>query len=320
MTQHRPFAPECERIRSILSENLPWSPFDFIRAIDRKGDRQMRAEHLTRAIAPDDDLRFVYSETPSAELAVCAERLPWDSDFFGYGVARLEGVFYLSPPYFRPWADFSDPLRLLLERASARGIRYLFAQVDARDLPLLRALGQLGFSLIETRLIYHGSLAQHESERYPVRAATAEDVPSIGRTAQERVNRYDRFHADPFIRPEDAARLMYRWAEASVCEGYADSVIVPDLPEPASFITVKYHRDKWPRWGLKLSQTVLVAVSPERKGWYPRLLSEVLYHLRGIGAEHLFHVTQATNTVVVWTWESLGHHYGRSEHVLRIVL
>jgi hypothetical protein len=320
MSQLRPLALESQRIFSVLSENLPWSPFDFIRAIDRGGDRQMRAEHLTRAIAPDDDLRFLCSEAPGAEVAICAERLPWDSDFFGYGVARLEGVYCLSAPYFRPQAEFADPLRLLLRQASARGIRYLFAQVDARDLALLRALGQLGFSLIETRLIYHGSLAEHEGERYPVRVATAEDVPSLGRTAQERVNGYDRFHADPFINPEDAARLMYRWAEVSVCEGFADSVIVPDLPDPAAFITLKYHRDKWPRWGLKLSQGVLVAVSPERKGWYPRLLSELLYHLRGMGADHIYHVTQVTNRVVVWTWESLGHHYGRSEHILRIVL
>ena len=128
------------------------------------------------------------------------------------------------------------------------------------------------------------------------------------------------FHSDPFIKCEDAARLMYRWAEVSVCNGYADIVVIPDLPDPAAFITVKYHRDKWQRWGLKLGQPVLTAVSRERKGWYAKLESEVLHHLRDIGVEHVFHSTQAANTSVVWTWENLGHRYGRTEHILRIVL
>ena len=316
-----PLRQEKSGVRSILMENLPWSPLDFIRSISVEGDRAIHVDHLTREIDEENDLRLVCRYPNGEKLAVFAERLSWDSDFFGYGVGKLDSVFPLSPPFYRPYADYGDALSRMLEEARKKGIKYLFASVDPRDLATLRALGQLGFCLIETRSYYHMSVKDYEyKERYSIRVADENDVDRLGRTAQEMVNMYDRFHSDPFIRPEDADRLMYKWMQASIMEGFADVTIVPDFPNPTAFCTVKYHKDKWERWGLKLAQPVFSAVSPEYKGWYRKIISEINYHLRDLGAEHSYLITQITNIAVSWIWEGLGYRFGKGEHILRIIL
>ncbi len=311
-----------EELRAILATHLPWSPVDFIRGVDSAGDKSIHADHLTAEIEEeDDDLRFVYRSADDGDLAVFARRLPWDSEFFGYSIAHLDGVFPLSAPWYRPDADYTDALRHLVDRSKAKDVRYLFASVDPKDLATLRALGSLGFSLIETRVFYHRSLSDYSyPERYAVRAATSADIDRLGRAALEMVNPFDRFHADPFIDRDAADRLMQQWVHASIADGFADITIVPDVDQPAAFCTVKYHKNRWDRWGLNLAQPVLSAVGPEFKGWYRKIISEIGYHLQDVGAEHSYLVTQITNGAVIWVWESLGYRFGKGEHVMRIVL
>jgi dTDP-4-amino-4,6-dideoxy-D-galactose acyltransferase len=281
----------------------------------------MFADALTHHLEEQEDLRFLVTLPTGGRIAVFAEILPWDSNFFNYGIAKLNAVFPLEEPLFRPKADYKQAVSALLEVSRRKGVRYLFATVDPRDLALLRSLGELGFALIETRAYYHMDLRTFvPTERYPVRAARTEDVARLGATAQQCMNLYDRFHSDPVIADEDADRIMYKWVEASISEGFADVTIVPDRPDPTAFCTVKYHKDKWGRWGMKVAQPVFSAVGPEYRGWYKKIISEVNCHLIDIGAEHAYLATQLTNKAVVRVWETLGYRYGKGEHILRIVL
>ena len=307
--------------RQVLAASIPGSPFDFVRRLDVQADREMLIDRLMSDLPAADDLRFVTRRSGASEVAVFAQKLAWDSRFFGYPIARLDGIFPLQPAAASA-ADYRAAVDALLDLATARSVTYLFATVDARDVATLRALGETGFAVIETRLYYHRALEEYTHEqRYPVRPATAADVEPLSRAARDAVNPYDRFHADPFIAKQDADRLMCKWVEASIAEGFADITFVPDVPKPpTAFCTVRYHRDKWERWGLRLAQPVFSAVSPEFKGWYRKLISEISYHLKEAGAQHAYMTTQATNSPVVWTWESLGYRYGKCEHILRKLL
>ncbi len=321
MTSQYHLRPMDAAVQTNLQGNLPWSPLDFVRGISVPGDKALFLDRLAREIPPENDLRFVGPLSTGDEAAVFAERLPWDSAFFGYGVARLNAILPLVTPFYRPHADYTSQVLELIKRAREREIRYLFSQVDSRDLATLQALGAAGFSVIETRVYYHVDLTSYDNkERYSVRAAVPEDIPSLGRAAREMVNQYDRFHADPFIKPEDADRLMYQWVKASILESFADVTIVPDVPSPMAFCTVRYHKDQWSQWRLKIGQPVFSAVSLEFKGWYRKLISEINFHLQEQGAERAYLITQATNGAVIWVWENLGYHYGRSELVLRRIL
>lgn len=310
-----------ERARHILSKYIPWSPLDFIKEISQEGDKSIFIDKITAEIDPANDLRFIYEVGDKEELAILAEKLPWDSEFFSYGVGKINGIFPLSEPYYRPYADYTAAIETLIKLSREKGIKYLFGNVDSRDLALMRSMGNLGFSLIETRLSYHRDIRNYEyKERFAVRVAKEEDIESLGSAVVIKANIYDRFHSDPFISKRDAERLMHKWVEASINEGFADITMVPDVIKPTAFVTVKFHKENWAKWGIKIVQPVVSAVSNEYKGWYRKLISEVHYYSNGLGAEHIYMTTQAPNYAVLWVWETLGYHFGKCEHVFRIVL
>jgi dTDP-4-amino-4,6-dideoxy-D-galactose acyltransferase len=324
MPSSQALVPELPALRDHLSRTLQWSPVDYVPGIDRAADKQMWAEELTRRLPETDDLRFRSSLAQAGDVAVMAERLPWDSDFFGYGVARLNGVFPLGEGAHNPLElDYLPAIETLLENSRAKRIRYLFAQVDPRDLPLMRALGSAGFSLIETRMHYHFGVQIVHFMRLPdhvpagwssFRQASESDIPSLAEVARQAKNPYDRFHGDPFIAPGDVDRLMERWVEESVRGRFADLMIVPDVDQPRAFITYRYQREKWSRWGVHLVQAVLSAVAPEFLGWFAVIGPELASYLSRVGAQYCFGKTQITLGLDPAT------HFGKGEHIFRIIL
>ncbi len=314
-------ALDLQELRNRLPGALVRSPLEFVPRIDVAADTAMFVDRVTRPLPAEDDLRLLHRRPSGAEVVVLAERLPWDSAFFGYHVARLDGVYPLHADRPQDWTGYAPALQALLEVATAKDITYLFTHVDARDTTTLEALRVAGFIQIEARVFYHRRLdADEGNERYDVRVATPADIESLSATARTTVNPHDRFHADPFITREDADRLMGKWVEASILEAFADVTIVPDTEVPTAFCTVRYHRDKWDRWRVRLSQPVFSAVGRDSRGWYRKLISEIHYHLKHIGAEHSYLTTQQQNTAVVRSWERLGYQYAKTECVLRAVL
>ena len=310
-----------QELRQMLSDCLPWSPLDFIKAISLDGDKKLYAHRLISEIDEENDLRFTQKLPNGENIILFAEKLAWDTKFFGYGVGKLLGIFPLDAPFYRPESDYAPAILELLKKSESQNVQYLFAAVDPRDLATLRALGETGFSLIETRAYYHMDIRQYSfPERFAVRPANTDDIQSLGQAAVKMINSYDRFHADPFIHEEAANRLMYKWIEASILNGFADVTIVPDAVAPTAFCTVKYHKDCWSNWNLRLSQPIFSVVSPEYKGWYKKIISEINYHLCDIGVEHSYLITQATNKAVIWVWESLGYRFGKCELIFRKII
>lgn len=311
-----------EALRSGLAGAGIVSPHAFIRTIDADYDQKIMIDQWLRPLSDQDDLRFCYRHGNGAERWVVMERLAWDSDFFGRGMARLHAV--IEPGAVAPLrADVSvtaEALDEALKQARARHVDYVFCSVNPSDLPAIRALDACGFELIETRCHYHRPLLAAPAQRYATRLATEADIPSLARVARTMVNPFDRFHADPAVSEADADRLMERWVEASIAGRFADATIVPDVEEPEAFCTAKFHSEHWLGWRCKLAQPVLSAVSPRHKGWYVKIISELDEYLRGIGAEHSFLVTQITNNAVIHGWEKLGYRFGKGEHIFRRVL
>lgn len=310
-----------EALKRLLIGHVPWSPLDFIQGISQVHDKEIWVNQVCGPLAPADDLRLIVEMPPDRRAVILAERLPWDSRFFEYGIGRLQGIFDLSPPFFRPHADYQKAIRALIKLARQKKIAYLFAKVDARDIGVIRSLGLSNFSLIETKLFFYRNTEDFEyPERFGVREAGPDDLPPLEQAAAETVNGYDRFHSDPFIAKRDADRLMRRWVEASVTDRWADLVLVPDAPEPGAFFTIKLNPEHWAQWGISIAHIVLVAVSREFKGWYRRLLVETIYRLKAEGIRVVYTPTQITNSPVIRVLQQLGFLCGRAEHTFRIVL
>lgn len=310
-----------EDLRATLAGRLERSPLDFIREMDPTGDRAVWLDQLTRPLAPELDLTAVVSTPGLGPVAVIAEILPWDTEFFGFVVARLDAALRLHEPAYQILGDLGSAIDRLLELCRERGVRFIFSPVDARDAALARALGSRGFEFVESRLYYHRPLADFAySERYDTRLANEDDVEPLSEVAATTVNPYDRFHSDPALSGAVVDRLMRRWVRASICEGFADAVLVPNVARPEAFLTIKYHKESWHRWGRAVSQAPFGAVGPGCRGWYVKLISEICHHLRDLGAEHFFMISQATNNAVVRCWEKLGMRYGKNVLVFRRVL
>jgi dTDP-4-amino-4,6-dideoxy-D-galactose acyltransferase len=311
-----------DAVRSVIRDSVPWSPFDFVKGISVEGDRAVHAASLLRDIDPADDLRMVCPISEDADVAVCAERLPWDTKFFGYGVARLHGIFPMKNDGYRQEADYTPAIDALTVQAKSCGVHYLFAVVDSRDLPTSRALTARGWSLIETRLFYHLSLrAYHHPRRFRCRFATKADLSCLIELARTARNPFDRFNADPFIAKADAARLIETWIRASLLEGFADATFIPDMRNPGALCTLKYHRDKAAAWNVSIGQIVLAMASSPRAGnGFVGVISEAMYHLKEIGLDRCIFSTQITNRAVVRVGEHLGFKYGKGEYVFRQLL
>jgi hypothetical protein len=307
--------------RSLLLDSVPWSPFDFIKGISTDGDRAVHVASLVRDIAPADDMRFAYPLTADTDVAVCAERLPWDSEFFGYDIAKVHGMFPLRKDGYRADADYTGAVRALTELARSRGIRYLFGVIDSRDLPTSRALTGCGFSLIETRLHCHLSLRTYEHpRRFRCRLATAADVDCLTALARTIENPYDRFTADPFIDRNDTLRLMETWIRASLLQGYADATFITDTQTPGALCTVKYHKDRVAAWKTSIAQLVLAMAAPRAGNGFLGVISELSYYLKGLGIDHVMYSTQIANRSISRVGQHLGFTYGKGEYVFRLVL
>lgn len=312
----------AHELRNGIADTGVVSPHAFIRGLDADYDRKVMLDQWLRPLEESDDLRFCFEHDNGTEHWVLMERLAWDSEFFGRGMARLNAVLQpgVSLPLRAEVAPGIEAVHATLEQARTRGIDYVFCPVSPNDLPTIRVLSACGFDLIETRCHYHRPLDAPPAQRHFTRLATAADVPSLARAARIMVNPFDRFHADPAVSENDADRLMERWVEASIVGGFADATIVPDVDAPEAFCTAKYHREHWEGWGRRLSQPVLSAVAPRHRGWYVKIISELDEHLRSIGAEHSFLITQITNNAVIRSWEKLGYGFGKGEHIFRKLL
>ena len=304
-------------VRARLLRGASRSPHDFIREIPLEADWRHWVERQTSEQPEATDLRLVW-DGPGGEVAVFATRLPWDSAFFGVQTARLDAIVRLDSPGYLVREDLTPAIRDATEFFRSAGVEYLFGAVDSRDAAVCRGLSEHGYGVIESRLTHFRNLQDFvPEERYATRLAGPADIPLLQDAAVRMVNTYDRFHADPRIPLELADRLMAKWVQASVTEGFADATVVPAEGAPTAFCTVKYHRDLWEPLGVCLSQTVFGAVSSERKGWYRKLISEIHCMFKAEGVQYGFLVTQPSNRPVLRTWEHLGFQFGRNELVFR---
>lgn len=293
-------------------------PHSFIRALNATYDRDVAVQRWLASLSTDRDLNFRVI-VDGLEYWAMMEKLSWDSDFFGRRMARLNA--FVRPGVRAGLREESRSgiraLALVLDEVRRSGVDYILAPASPVDLYAIRVLAANGFDLIETRCHYHRALATSTECRYGTRLAKPEDVPSLAQAASKMSNPFDRFHADISILEADADRMMERWVEASILGDFADVTVVPDEEAPEAFCTAKYHREHWSGWNLRLAQPVLSAVSERHRGWYVRIIADLDAHLRSIGAEHSFVITQITNNAVIRSWEKLGYQFGKGEHIFR---
>jgi dTDP-4-amino-4,6-dideoxy-D-galactose acyltransferase len=130
------------------------------------------------------------------------KRLPWDSDFFGFPVARL-----------RPCCVDTAVLNKALAWCDENGIRCLYYLAASDDPPSLAAAQAVGMQFVDVRLTLEQSLTNRQTWR-PDPAVIRQAVPSdqAGLMALAPfLARVSRFGTDPQFGFEKAVRLYEEW-------------------------------------------------------------------------------------------------------------
>jgi dTDP-4-amino-4,6-dideoxy-D-galactose acyltransferase len=243
---------------------------------------------------------------PANEPAVSLRALPWDSEFFGADMFKIDFI-----------AEKADPTLLTQALPPAQSGKrcHVMAEVPTEASASIQALCRAGFSMVETRLNYFHLLENIPPSVRSCRPALENDIPFIRRTASEARNEHDRYHSDPFFSEEMASSYLETYAENCI-RGLAETVFVPELPsEPASFAALSKLSVSSLRQEFSLYRIPLTACLPENKGWHYHLCLAALSEAKYRQGNGLVMTTQAGNKAVIHNCEKLGFRLGSTFHI-----
>ena len=237
--------------------------------------------------------------------------LSWDTEYFGFQNFRIEFIIYDH--------QLPEVLNIAIKKFYIFSCKfsksYFFFDVPAEDYLLVQSLGNTPFKLIETRLNYIlRNLNIEDNNSYPVRTVREEDISFLKKIAVSSANPYDRIHADNSFSNTQADEYIGTFIENAV-RGFADVVLVPDLPEVSPFAFLAFNKpvetDNY-----KIAKLVLAASdSSFEKGWLYKLLVEAIRILQKEGTTHLTTITQGSNLPAIKSWEKAGFDYGFCTHI-----
>lgn len=291
-----------------------YSPYSFF---PKKNEEKIFQHSIVKGIEKnldDENVQTLQIDVLGHKHVFIVKFLKWDSDYFNLPTYKLLYVLYAHKDY----NILKNAVKIFVKDFFKEKGRYCFSEIPSEDIFTIQALNESGFKLVENRLTYYLDLKNYIHERYDVRSATVEDIPNLKRVAREMRNDYDRFHAETIFDSGKADEFLATYIEESI-KGFSDFTMVPaELGVPAdAFLTANYLVDEWDRIGEKVSKMVLSSVSSQTcKGWYLKLISEMAYQLKSIGAQYAFMHPATTNRAVIHTYEKLGCKYGKCVHIL----
>ena len=162
-------------------------------------------------------------------------QLEWDSDFFGFPIARVEPAAVVAGG--------------VAEWCRAHGIRCAYLLVDADDASTLRLAGESGFRTVDVRVTLTAARdGRPTTFAGMVRPAAESDVPALAAIART-AHHDSRFYADGHFDSIRCDDMFAHWIERS-CRGWADQVFVFDAAGRAGGYVTLHRRGQSGEIGL----------------------------------------------------------------------
>ena len=215
------------------------------------------------------------------------EFLPWDTEFFGERIARVNGHRLDAPKIslIKAWC---------LQQSIA--CAYFLADADDPDTTLLAE--ENGYRLVDVRLTF-----EHDLKKLPentaaqpapgvcIRPFLPEDIPLLQGIARDSYT-MSRFYSDTRFSRQKCSDLYDTWIQKS-CHGYAEAVWVAEVEGQAvGYVTCHLDRPE-PAWG----QIGLVGIGAgaQGRGIGQLLIARSLVWFAGQGMKTVEVVTQGQN-------------------------
>ena len=221
-------------------------------------------------------------------------RLPWDSNFWGFEVARLNRS-KITP----------DDARSSIQWCETNKVRCLYFAADGTNAETLSTAAREGFAYVDTRIDLQISASalqtRKASSKLCFRKARTDDLPVLCSIAR-RAHTDTRFFKDPNFPHAQAAELYMKWLERDLAEHAVLIACESDSPSPAlGYITCLTADQDFGRIGL-----VGVAEAARNQGVGGALVEAGLQHFRDEGRPIIRVATQATNIPAMRLYESAG--------------
>lgn len=156
--------------------------------------------------------------------------LDWDSEFFGYRIARYRGSRCLS-----------GDVAAIRAECAADSIDCVYVLADVADTESICALQENRAYMADARVTFAADMGVEirfdAAPRHIVRPAIDSDIPALASIAAVG-HRDTRFYADRHFATERCDRLYRVWIEKS-CQGRADAVLVAEdgAHQPIGYVT-----------------------------------------------------------------------------------
>lgn len=226
-------------------------------------------------------------------LSSACEVLPWDTEFFGFGIAHVKG------------SDLPGITReSLAEWCRENRIRCLYLCAPAEDAALLEAAQAAGFNFVDIRMTLErpvvGEVEEQELGACQIRGPRPEDLDLLKQLAA--VSHSDsRFNCDRRFPRLACGRLYETWIERS-CAGWAQCVLVLEVQGQArGYITCHVHPDGKASIGL-----LAVAAEIRGRGAARRLIDAALRWMAEHRIPQVRVVTQGRNTAAQRLYQKCG--------------
>lgn len=225
---------------------------------------------------------------PAAETAACT-LLPWDSEFWGVPVGRVEDGELTA-----------ERLAAVDEWAHANDVACLYFLADGDDPASAHVAERGGFRLMDLRVELRRPSSEEEALQR-LREARPDDAGALRAIARSS-HGVTRFYADPNFADERCDDLYDVWISRSL-EGWADGVLVADGERrPAGYVSC--HLDPANATG----SIGLIAVDERMRGGGigVDLARGAVGWCHGRGAEAMTVATQGRNVAALRTFQRAG--------------
>lgn len=222
------------------------------------------------------------------------EHLPWDSDFFGFSVAKVSGG-----------SMTASECEAILDWCRAERVRFLYYLADD-DLASWAAAAAGGFQLVDVRVklvldrTWPRLPAPGLSPEVILREATEADLPALVPIAAS-VHTDSRFFMDQVVPRDKAAELFSLWLRRSIDRSIADVVFVAEVNGKAvSYISAKVAD------GIGTIGVVGVGADARGRGVGLAMVQRTLEWFAAAGTREVSVVTQARNVMAQRVYQRCG--------------
>ena len=239
----------------------------------------------------------------------------WESDFFKRKFYRIDKISFSTVASKKDLMDsISNFCQTLHE--SDDGEIILHAEIPTEDNVLLQKMNLAGFRVVESRLHFIiKNLKDYEQPRHKVRKASEADFSKLSKVVEGMINQYDRTNSAIDFSKEESGRYLVKFLENSIKKEICDFTLMPDSNDgkDMAFLSFSVKEDLGVKYALLPYGAVM---SSTNKGWYKKLISELVYCAKDAGCEFAAMTTQVNNYAVHKSLMDLGFRIGRSTHVL----